>query len=365
MSEPEKTEKSEVEVDSEDSELKSELTQFQEEIESSSPTEKDEDLSVEVMDLKRRITVMEKDIKGLSEALKATLTDIRGLIAELDNPFNILRSVGVDNLVQRVMEQMEDEVSKTKREEMKKKIAKDGDGEQKEKIIVASSPAIFSPSNNDRATNNQVNSFRNDNASNNTGSNIKHYTSINNDSFNHKTQQNLPTNSIQHLYPPASFLTYPVSSKTSLAKKIDNFSGCFSEGLSVTYRTAYLMLVAEYLLLRVGGRKADLLLTDYAKRGWVSPTIIRDLLDILNLLKPYNLELNLQGNTNLEDEIDVEDHLLIINFLKKIEELSIKDEDPVNVLFMLFLSKSISYILKVFYLLRKNLNSSQHSREVV
>jgi len=124
MSEPEKTEKSEVEVDSEDSELKSELTQFQEEIESSSPTEKDEDLSVEVMDLKRRITVMEKDIKGLSEALKATLTDIRGLIAELDNPFNILRSVGVDALVQRVMEQMEDEVSKTKREEMKKKLRK-------------------------------------------------------------------------------------------------------------------------------------------------------------------------------------------------------------------------------------------------
>ena len=353
MSEPEKTEKSEVEVDSEDSELKSELTQFQEEIESSSPTEKDEDLSVEVMDLKRRITVMEKDIKGLSEALKATLTDIRGLIAELDNPFNILRSVGVDNLVQRVMEQMEDEVSKAKREEMKKKIAKGEGEEQKEKTVVTPTPQSIQPiivpsnlssSNNQKATSGEINQTNVDNVKSSPNT-------IKENNFSQKSEKNLALEVKEN---PKTFYQINNNYRNLPTIKTTSFLTQSSKELPLTYRTAYLMLVAEYLLLRIGERKADLLLTDYAKKGWISPTIIRDLLDILNLLKPYNSKFNSQDENSLEGEVDIEDHLLIINFLKKIEDFSVKEEDPINILFMLFLSKAISHLLRVFHLSKKN-----------
>ena len=353
MSEPEKTEKSEVEVDSEDSELKSELTQFQEEIESSSPTEKDEDLSVEVMDLKRRITVMEKDIKGLSEALKATLTDIRGLIAELDNPFNILRSVGVDNLVQRVMEQMEDEVSKAKREEMKKKIAKGEGEEQKEKTVVTPTPQSIQPiivpsnlssSNNQKTTSGEINQTNVDNVKSSPNT-------IKENNFSQKSEKNLALEVKEN---PKTFYQINNNYRNLPTIKTTSFLTQSSKELPLTYRTAYLMLVAEYLLLRIGERKADLLLTDYAKKGWISPTIIRDLLDILNLLKPYNSKFNSQDENSLEGEVDIEDHLLIINFLKKIEDFSVKEEDPINILFMLFLSKAISHLLRVFHLSKKN-----------
>ena len=331
-------------ISSEGSELKNELTELQEELKepASSSQKEEEELSVEVMDLKRRISAMEKDVKGLSEALKNTLTDIRSLISELDNPFNLLRSVGVDDLVQRIMEQMEDEVSKTRREEMKKKIAKKGEGgEEKEKIIVTSSPQPIVVSSNNKKSDGETTHID--------------ISKVREENFNRQLKQNFPlgVRETSHIHQQVNN-----NDKILLAKPTTSFSTHASKELPITYRTAYLMLVAEYLLLRMGKRKADLLLTDYAKKGWVSPTLIRDLLDIVNLLEPYNSKLNSRNENSLEREIDIEDHLLIINFLKKIENFSVKEEDPINILFMLFLSKSISHLLKSFSSSRKKVGSS-------
>ncbi len=346
-------------VNSESSELKNELTEFQEELKETSTSQKEEkeELSVEVMDLKRRIATMEKDVKGLSEALKNTLTDIRSLIAELDNPFNLLRSVGVDDLVQRIMEQMEDEVSKARREEMKKKIAKGEEEEQKEKIVVTPTPQSIQPiivpsnlssSNNQKTTSGEINQTNVDNVKSSPNT-------IKENNFSQKSEKNLALEVKEN---PKTFYQINNNYRNLPTIKTTSFLTQSSKELPLTYRTAYLMLVAEYLLLRVGERKADLLLTDYAKKGWISPTIIRDLLDILNLLKPYNSKFNSQDENSLEGEVDIEDHLLIINFLKKIEDFSVKEEDPINILFMLFLSKAISHLLKVFHLSKKKMNYS-------
>jgi hypothetical protein len=47
--------------------------------------------------------------------------------------------------------------------------------------------------------------------------------------------------------------------------------------------------------------------------------------------------------------IDMEDHILLINYLRRVEEQSVVEENPVNMLFMLFLSKSISHMLHSIY----------------
>ena len=233
---------------------------------------------------------------------------------------------------------MEDEVGKAKREEMKKKMVGEG---QKEKVVVESTS---SPIQSGTTSSNLSPADTQKIASSEVGE-----TNIDNVKFSQKPEKNLVFEVKEN---PQTFNR--IHNYRSLPTvKTTSFSTQFFKESSLTYRTAYLMLVAEYLLLRVGERKADLLLTDYAKKGWISPTIIRDLLDILNLLKPYNLKFNSQDENSLEDEIDVDDHLLIINFLKKIEDFSIKEEDPINILFMLFISKAVSYLLKIFHLSKK------------
>ena len=252
---------------------------------------------------------------------------------------------------------MEDEVSKARREEMKKKIAKGEEEEQKEKIVVTPTPQSIQPiivpsnlssSNNQKTTSGEINQTNVDNVKSSPNT-------IKENNFSQKSEKNLALEVKEN---PKTFYQINNNYRNLLTIKTTSFLTQSSKELPLTYRTAYLMLVAEYLLLRVGERKADLLLTDYAKKGWISPTIIRDLLDILNLLKPYNSKFNSQDENSLEGEVDIEDHLLIINFLKKIEDFSVKEEDPINILFMLFLSKAISHLLKVFHLSKKKMNYS-------
>ena len=107
--------------------LKNELSSLQKEIEGvMKKAESTEDKATlgEIMDLKRRVDLMEKEFKKLSEALKNTLVDVRSLVTELDNPFNILRSIGVDKLLEKVMERAEEEISKAKKEELSKRVAR-------------------------------------------------------------------------------------------------------------------------------------------------------------------------------------------------------------------------------------------------
>jgi len=85
----------------------------------------DSDASGEMMDLKRRMDKADQEMRAMTEAMKSTLLDVRALMQDMDNPFNMLRDMGVDKLVNKAVETVEDEVNKQKRDEAKKRMASD------------------------------------------------------------------------------------------------------------------------------------------------------------------------------------------------------------------------------------------------
>ncbi|NIM46399.1 MAG: hypothetical protein GTO54_12405, partial [Nitrososphaeria archaeon] len=51
-------------------------------------------------ELKKRMDKSEFELKAIAEAMKTTLLDVRTLVQDLDNPFNLLQEMGVDKLVE-------------------------------------------------------------------------------------------------------------------------------------------------------------------------------------------------------------------------------------------------------------------------
>jgi hypothetical protein len=86
------------------------------------------DVGTEMMDLKRRMDKSDQEMRAMTEAMKSTLLDVRALMQDMDNPFNMLREMGVDKLVNKAVETVEDEVMKQKREEAKRRMAGDEQG---------------------------------------------------------------------------------------------------------------------------------------------------------------------------------------------------------------------------------------------
>ena len=81
------------------------------------------DLSNDLLELKNRMDKTDQEMRAMTQAMKSTLLDVRALMQDMDNPFKMLRDMGVDKLVDKAVEVVEDEVNKQKREEAKKRMA--------------------------------------------------------------------------------------------------------------------------------------------------------------------------------------------------------------------------------------------------
>ena len=101
--------------------LKSELNALKDELDESIDPVSGKNYSSDMMDLKTRMDKSDQEMRAMTEAMKTTLLDVRTLMQDMDNPFNMLRDMGVDKLVNKAVETVEDEVIKQKREEAKKK----------------------------------------------------------------------------------------------------------------------------------------------------------------------------------------------------------------------------------------------------
>jgi len=105
--------------------LKSELNALKTDLDDGLPAD-ESDISNDMLDLKSRIDKADQEMRAMTEAMKSTLLDVRALMQDMDNPFNMLRDMGVDKLVNKAVETIEDEVNKQKREEAKKRMADGG-----------------------------------------------------------------------------------------------------------------------------------------------------------------------------------------------------------------------------------------------
>jgi hypothetical protein len=108
--------------------LKSELNALKSDLGDPESSSDDSDATNDMMNLKRRMDKADQEMRAMTEAMKSTLLDVRALMQDMDNPFNMLRDMGVDKLVNKAVETVEDEVNKQKREEAKKRMAGDGRG---------------------------------------------------------------------------------------------------------------------------------------------------------------------------------------------------------------------------------------------
>jgi hypothetical protein len=75
-----------------------------------------DNLQEEIEDLKNKLNKTDKELELLTEALKTTLIDVRSLMNDIDNPFNLIKNMGIDNLVDKAVEKVTDNVKKVKRE---------------------------------------------------------------------------------------------------------------------------------------------------------------------------------------------------------------------------------------------------------
>ena len=331
--------------------LKDELTSLQKEIEGvMKKAESTEDKATlgEIMDLKRRVDLMEKEFKKLSEALKNTLVDVRSLVTELDNPFNILRSVGVDKLLEKVMETAEEEISKAKKEELSKRVAKKALGEdekdKKPPVIVGISPSPTGVVLTSSTKGNEAIAKVEEEQSLETSSKskqsaqslkIKEHDEIQKEAEKGKKNQVGFTiasqKPIARRFPPLSLPEYEPQKLTQYERS-EQHDKSSSFPLRVD-NLPRIFLVASYLLTNLGINNAISLLSEYVSRNWISTKTMSSVINVMNMLVSYSPELKSYEDSS--PNLSFEDHIFIISLLKALEGLN-NDQD---LIFVLLLSK--------------------------
>ena len=308
--------------------------------------------SGEVMDLKRRMARSEEEMKALTDAMKSTLLDVRSMMQDMDNPFDMLRNLGVDKLVNKAVENVENEVVKQKQEERKKKMAK-GD-ELPEKIVAMQAapavqpqpiaqPAISVPMPANSYNPNQTNPvFLNDKMVHDPSIGVAKQgtpnTFVNNytrpqegnvpDEFSSrfdKTEKsiNKVTEQFSGLSENVEKIFDMLSNKTQKKDKVFEPQPTLRENAQVQslYYDTYVSLLAEYLTIKFGEKNARQLLQEGLYKGWASPRVIKDVRDNLpSDSKGWDIAEAAMGYNVAESKTDVEDRILFTSLLGSLDK---------------------------------------------
>jgi|GEM_PF-1952772 hypothetical protein len=81
------------------------------------------DVSADLVEMKNRMDKSDQEMRAMTDAMKSTLLDVRTLMQDMDNPFAMLRDMGVDKLVNKAVETVEDEVNAKKNMDAMNKMA--------------------------------------------------------------------------------------------------------------------------------------------------------------------------------------------------------------------------------------------------
>lgn len=339
MSTEEETEQSEdkVKEKSENLELKEELSELGGQVEEEE--EEERDLSTDIMELKRRVNRTEKELSAVTEALKSTLLDIRSFLTEMDNPFNLLRSMGVDKLVSKAMERVEEEVEKAKREEAKKRIAKKGEEQPKNVIEVHTTPTATTEV---KKESEQVN-----------GKKIAGKPQLPLRGFYGRAEpQQIIDEETYRRFLDQETSSTPLKFKTVRRVKEEQSRPSLEETYekaSLTlaeedYYEIYVTTVAGLLFLRLGERGSRELLSEYLRKGWASPKTIVDILDSIRITGTYAQENGFNSNP-LDVNIDLEDKMLLTSVLKKLDKPFDQCREEIYIPLLLFVLKTLTWLL--------------------
>ncbi|MCB2171650.1 hypothetical protein KQH65_02800 [archaeon] len=328
------------------SSLKDESTQID------TPEQAEAQDSGEVMDLKRRMARSEEEMKALTDAMKSTLLDVRSMMQDMDNPFDMLRNLGVDKLVNKAVEDVENEVVKQKQEERKKKMAK---GEELPEKIIAmqaapavqpqpiAQPAINIPAPANSYNPNQTNPvFLNDKNVHDSsiGGARQGLPSTHVNNYTRPQEGNIPdevssrfdktektinklTDQFSDLSENVEKIFDMLSNKNQKKDKAFEPQPTLRENAQVQslYYDTYVSLLAEYLTIKFGEKNARQLLLEGLYKGWASPRVIKDVRDNLpSDSKGWDIAEAAMGYSVADSKTDVEDRILFTSLLGSLDK---------------------------------------------
>ena len=376
--------------------LKSELSALSTDLGDGVP-EEEADISGEMMDLKNRMDKSDQEMRAMTEAMKSTLLDVRALMQDMDNPFNMLREMGVDKLVSKAVETVEDEVMKQKRLEAKKRMA--GDDERPAAIVThyggAVPPSMAYPASAPSAPSPQAGipmGFKNSQSSPQSPTQA-----------DTMTPSQPPVNG----YPDASpEMSKPVPQpQTGASSSIERDLNSIMKRVSVTeqavplilsrisrteeaveeltdsvhelvaglkgaspwgerasrhkpshynklglnelktpensgevYYEAYISLVADYLVLRFGEKGSEEILLEGMYKEWASPKVVRDIMDHLST---STKTMDRRGNSPSVGlgtlNSDLEDKILLTSLLRNLDKPAAEWTEPTHLFLLLAL----------------------------
>jgi hypothetical protein len=245
----------------------------------------------DIKELFKKIEKNDKEIQVLTEALKTTLSDVRIVMQDIDNPFNLLKKMGVDNLMDQAVEKVADGVKKAKREFDTKKSVEDN-------IQTDQSKVVMSTRISDYATESDIENFEKKiiELENKINIIIKH---LENSERNKINNENKPsTNENGHNY------------------------------------SIYVSLLSDYFFIKYGEKKSKEILLSALYKGWGSSNLIRDIMinvdeKDVNIFSSNITKYNYEWNNESSEE-----KTLIITLLNKIEKIK-NENDPSLILFLL------------------------------
>ncbi|MFH1180130.1 MAG: hypothetical protein V1710_07205 [Candidatus Bathyarchaeota archaeon] len=311
------------------------------------------DSTADMVELKNRMDKSDQEMRAMTEAMKSTLLDVRTLMQDMDNPFNMLRDMGVDKLVSKAVETVEDEVNKQKREETKKRLA-GGDEDEDTPVYVnvegssASNPSYPVAMRQEyseprpRVESQIPSPLIRENP--NTMANVSGVGSQSVEPVVQQTRQaqsmNVPVENIGGGLSEMSYLEERMShteeAVNKLAGTVNDLAKVIHESNSRKssyqspysslnnasdepgdYYEAYVGLIADYLQIRLGDKGSEEILLEGMYKEWASAKVVRDIMDKLSSSKK-------QGKKNTSSlgafGNDVEDKMLITSLLRNLDK---------------------------------------------
>jgi len=308
------------------------------------------DVTADMVELKNRMDKSDQEMRAMTEAMKSTLLDVRTLMQDMDNPFNMLRDMGVDKLVNKAVETVEDEVNKQKREETKKRLAGSEDDENDPVYVNVEGSSSSSPgqvaavlqdySEPVASVEPQADVIREEPRSRARGSGSGEQSVVPSENamqsgkplmapvegsfggspdFSYMEDRMSRTEAaVNQLAGNMNELAKSIkeaNSRKSYASSYPNLS--LGSGDSGDYYEAYVSLIADYLLIRLGDKGSEEVLLEGMYKEWASPKVVRDIMDKLSSSKKQ-----VKKNTSPIGVFgsDAEDKMLITSLLRNLDK---------------------------------------------
>lgn len=376
--------------------LKSELSALSTDIGDGVP-EEEVDIGSEMVDLKRRMDKSDQEMRAMTEAMKSTLLDVRALMQDMDNPFNMLREMGVDKLVNKAVETVEDEVMKQKREEAKRRMA--GEPEGPAAIVThyggAAPPSMASPMTPPSApspqagipfdpTKGQPSTQKPAQPDTMTPSQppVNGYpgahpdmsrpvpqprtglgSSLDSDLNSLKKRVSINEQAVPLILNRISRTEEAVEELTdSVNELVDGLRGARPNGQGASrhrpsyhdklgtrdlyktessgevYYEAYISLVADYLVLRFGEKGSEEILLEGMYKEWASPRVVRDIMDHLSA-NARTMDRRGGGSSVGLGSLnsDLEDKILVTSLLRNLDKPAADWTEPTHLFLLLAL----------------------------